>query len=108
MSRFGLAVKRLACRQDLGSIPFRLSFFFKKVVVCGHCLVTLSLTINEHQNGCPSECRSHSGGDSVALGIVSLSLTSWDLGPRHYLFGNSSALNKCKQAGRARPQGRVG
>ena len=28
-------------------IPLRLSFLFKKVVVCGHCLVTLSLTVNE-------------------------------------------------------------
>ena len=35
-------------RKDyLGSIPFRFSFLFKKVVVCGHGLVTLSLTINE-------------------------------------------------------------
>ena len=24
--------------------PLRLSFLFKKVVVCGHCLVTLSIT----------------------------------------------------------------
>ena len=31
-------------RKDLGSIPLRLSFLFKKVVVCGHSLVTLSLT----------------------------------------------------------------
>ena len=30
-------------RKDLGSIPLRLSFLFKKVVVCGHCLVTLSI-----------------------------------------------------------------
>ena len=30
--------------KDLGSIPLRLSFLFKKVVVCGHCLVTLSIT----------------------------------------------------------------
>ena len=34
-------------QKGLGSIPLRLSFLFKKVVVCGHCLVTLSLTINE-------------------------------------------------------------
>ena len=34
-------------QKDLGSILLRLSFLFKKVVVCGHCLVTLSLTINE-------------------------------------------------------------
>ena len=31
-------------RKDLASIPLRLSFLFKKVVVCGHCLVTLSIT----------------------------------------------------------------
>ena len=48
LSRFGLAVKRLTGKQKgLGSILLRLSFFFKKVVVCGQCLVTLSLTINE-------------------------------------------------------------
>ena len=42
---FGLAVRRSAGkRKDLGSIPLRLSFLFKKVVVCGHCLVTLSIT----------------------------------------------------------------
>ena len=36
--RFGLAVRREAGkRKDLaGSIPLRLSFLFKKVVVCGH------------------------------------------------------------------------
>ena len=43
VSRFGLAV-RLVKRKDLGSIPLRFSFLFKKVVVCGHCLVTLSFT----------------------------------------------------------------
>ena len=51
MSRFGLAVWREAGKQikGLGSIPLRLSFLvFEKVVVCGHCLVTLSLTINEN------------------------------------------------------------
>ena len=31
-------------QKDLGSIPRRLSFLFKKVVICGHCLVTLSIT----------------------------------------------------------------
>ena len=45
VSRFGLAVRRKAGkRKDLGSIPLRLSFLFTKVVVCGHCLVTLSIT----------------------------------------------------------------
>ena len=31
-------------REDLGSIPLRLSFLFTKVVVCENCLVTLSIT----------------------------------------------------------------
>ena len=45
VSRFGLAVRRkVGKRKDLGSIPLRLSFLFKKVVVCGHCLVTLTIT----------------------------------------------------------------
>ena len=45
VSWFGLAVRRQAGkRKDLGSIPLRLSFLFKKVVVCGHCLVALSIT----------------------------------------------------------------
>ena len=48
MSRFDLAVRRWAGKQrDLGSNPLRLSFLFKLVVVCGHCLMTLSFTINE-------------------------------------------------------------
>ena len=48
MSWFGLAVRRLAGKQEgSGSIPLRLSLPFKKVVVGGHCLVTLSLTVNE-------------------------------------------------------------
>ena len=48
VSRPGLAVMLWAGKQkDLSSNPLRLSFLFRKVVVCGHCLVTLSLTINE-------------------------------------------------------------
>ena len=43
MCRFGLAGKQ----KDFGSIPLRLSFLFKRVVVYGHCLLTLSLTIKE-------------------------------------------------------------
>ena len=31
-------------QKDLGLIPLRLSLLFKKVVVCGHCLVTVSIT----------------------------------------------------------------
>ena len=45
VSRFGLAVRRQAGKQrDLGSNPLQLTFLFKS---CGHCLVTLFLTINE-------------------------------------------------------------
>ena len=45
---FGLAVRRYAGKQKgLGSIQLRLSLPFRKVVVGGHCLVTLSLTVNE-------------------------------------------------------------
>ena len=52
VSRFGPAVKRSAgIQKGYGSIPLRLSLLFKKVVVCGHCLVTLSLTINETSYG---------------------------------------------------------
>ena len=36
------SLSRPGKRKDLGSIPLRLSF--KTVVVCGHCLVTLSIT----------------------------------------------------------------
>ena len=39
-----------------------------------------------------------SGGDSVALGIISLSSpTSWDLGPRQYLFGDNWRLTSLKE-----------
>ena len=45
VSRFGRAVRRWAGkRKDLGSISLRLSFLFRKVVVCGRRLVTLSIT----------------------------------------------------------------
>ena len=37
--------KALGCRRKgLGSIPLRLSLLFRKVVVCGHCLVALFIT----------------------------------------------------------------
>ena len=46
---FGLAVRRQAVKQKgLGSITLSHSFLFKKVVVCGHSLVTLFLTINKN------------------------------------------------------------
>ena len=49
VSRFGLVVKRQAGKQKgLGSIPFRHSFSSKMLwCVDMHCLVTLSLTVNE-------------------------------------------------------------
>ena len=48
VSRFGLAVRRQDGKQKgLGSSPLQLFLLFKKIVVCGHCHVTLSLTINE-------------------------------------------------------------
>ena len=48
VSRSGTAVRHSAGKQKgLGLILLRLSLPFKKVVVNGHCLVTLSLTINE-------------------------------------------------------------
>ena len=46
-SRFGLAVRRWAGKRK-DSVRYRFgSPFSSKVVVCGHCLVTLSLTTNE-------------------------------------------------------------
>ena len=49
MSQFGLAVRHWAGKQkDLGSIPLGAHLFSsKRVVVCGRCLVTLSLTVIE-------------------------------------------------------------
>ena len=41
-------------QRDLGSNPPRLSFLFKEVVACGHCLATLSLTINAALKWLPS------------------------------------------------------
>ena len=45
-SRFGLAVRLVSGRTSV-RYRFGSPFSSKKVVVCGHCLVTLSLTINE-------------------------------------------------------------
>ena len=43
VSRFGLAARRfVGKRKDLGSIPLRLSFLFKKVVVCGQSFVSIT------------------------------------------------------------------
>ena len=54
--------------------------------------MTLPLRINETLEWLPSECRSHSGGDSAVLGIAPSSPTSWDLG--QYLFGDNWVLNQ--------------
>ena len=56
VSRFGLAVRHYAGKQkDRGSIS--LSPFCTKIVVCGHCLVTLPLTVHENIKTVPSLCR---------------------------------------------------
>ena len=47
VSQLGLVVRCQAGKQGLSLILLWLSFLFKKVLVCGHCLVTSSLTINE-------------------------------------------------------------
>ena len=48
VSWFGPAVRCYAGKQKgLSLIPLWLPLLFKKVVVCRHCLVALSLTINE-------------------------------------------------------------
>ena len=93
---------------------------FSKVVVCGHHLVTLSLSCDVVPHNqwninmaviLPILIQNHSGGDRVVIGIVLPSPTpwdlgsivrgivlpsptSWDLGPHHFLSGNSSELNK--------------
>ena len=47
-SRFGLAVRRYGLVSGRTSVRYRFgSPFSSKVVVCGHGLVTLSLTINQ-------------------------------------------------------------
>ena len=58
MSRFSQAVI-----ETFDSILFLLPFLLKKVVVYGHCIMTV-----------PSQLLQQSGGDSVALVIVSLFL----------------------------------
>ena len=45
--RFGPAVRQANKQKGLGSIPLGLYLLFKKVVVCGQCLVILSLTIDD-------------------------------------------------------------
>ena len=60
--------------------------------------MALSLTVNETLkwlSSLPTQCRSHCGGDSVAIGIVSL--CPWDVGPSQELCGDSSALNQFNQ-----------
>ena len=52
---FGVAVRRYAEGHRLDSASALLPL--KNIVVCGHCLVTLSLTVN------------HSDGDTVAIGV---------------------------------------
>ena len=80
--------------------------FVFKVMVCGHCLVTLSLSCDVVPHNrwninmaviLPILMQNHSGGDSVVIGIVLPSPTSWDLGRHHFLSGNSSGSNKSSE-----------
>ena len=60
--------------------------------------MALSLTVNETLkwlSSLPISVQGHSGGDSVALGIVSL--FPRDVGPSQDLCGDSSALNQFNQ-----------
>ena len=68
VSQFGLAVRRSAGKQKggLSSIPLRLSLLFKKAMVCGHCLVTLSLQTKNGSRRCSGVISA--GGDNVAKG----------------------------------------
>ena len=51
VSRFGLAVRRFRPVSRKTSVRIRFgSPFSSEVVVCGHCLVTLSITVNETLN----------------------------------------------------------
>ena len=64
MSWFGQVLRE----KDLGKILLWLSFLLEKVVVCGHCLVTLPLAINETLKWLSSvPIRSHCGGDGVVI-----------------------------------------
>ena len=53
VSRFGLAVRHLAGKQDTGLIPHFGLPFSSKVVIYGHWLMTLPCTINAALK-CPS------------------------------------------------------
>ena len=98
MDRFGPAVRRKSGKRTMSvRFPARLMpnlSFSSKVVVYGHRLVALPLTVNETQK-CPSLLpifkQDHSGGDSVAIGVA---IGACDLGPRQYLSGDNSDLNK--------------
>ena len=75
-----------------------------KVVVCGHCLVTLSLTINQTLkwlSSLPVLMHNHSGGDSGAIGVPPPTLpsspTSWDLGSREYLSEVNLTLSESNE-----------
>ena len=77
MDRFGPAVRRKSGKRTMSvRFPARLMpnlSFSSKVVVYGHRLVALPLTVNETQK-CPSLLpifkQDHSGGDSVAIGVA--------------------------------------
>ena len=72
-SWLGIAVRRQIGKQKDLAVRIRFgSPLSSEVVVCGHCLETLSLTINETLKWLSSlGSRSHSDGASAALAIVS-------------------------------------
>ena len=59
------------------------------------------LTVNDGSPRCPSECRSPSVGDSVALRVVPRPLPTWDLGASNYLRkeGRKEGRKKGKKKG---------
>ena len=66
VNRCGLAVRHEAGKQkDFGSIRFG-SPLSSKIVVYGHCLVTLATQLMKHENAqLPALMQSHPGDDNV-------------------------------------------
>ena len=93
---------RSSGKKDFGSIPLRL---FSLIRSCGlstlSCELTCPSQLMKHPNRChrcPSWCRSHAGGDSVALGrSVSLFPHPLSSGSAPTHPGDNSALNTFNQ-----------
>ena len=102
-SRLGPAVKII---MSGWSAAFRISVRYRfgsplssKAVGCGHCLLTLSLTINQTLKWLSSLPILIQGLFWWYSIMYSLPIfpTSWDLGPRQFLFGDNSALKRFNQ-----------